>query len=235
MVMMLSVVLFVVATAPANALHVSDPIPADVVVTVEMEQIGDVDFPIACDGADAQRRFNRGLALLHHMTYEVAEREFRAVAEADPQCAMAHWGVAMTLAHPVWPGRPSEAVLRRGASEVAHARQLGGKTPRERAYIEAIGAFYDGWETDDHATRLARWNERQRAIFDAHSTDDDAAALHALLAIATAPKGDLSYATNRAAGAVAEGIYARRPRHPGAIHYGIHAYDNPRFGASPSE
>jgi hypothetical protein len=69
--------------------------------------VGDVSFAVSCKGDGVQAMFNRGVALLHNMTYEVAEREFSKVAKTDPSCAMAHWGVAMTLIHPVWPGLPN--------------------------------------------------------------------------------------------------------------------------------
>ena len=70
--------------------------------------LGKVQFTISCS-AEAQQEFNRAVALLHHMTYPLAKTAFEGVAELDSQCAMAHWGVAMTLfqtalAHPARPG-----------------------------------------------------------------------------------------------------------------------------------
>jgi len=160
------------------------------------------------------------------MTYEVAEREFSEVAKADPSCAMAHWGIAMTLIHPVWPGQPSKEILARGVGELARARTLQ-KTTREAAYIEALGAFYDDWETVDHRSRILRWDQAQATVREKYPNDDDALALAALLHIAASPKEDLEYHFNRESGALLESLRARRPRHPGAVHYLIHAYDNP--------
>src|SRR5215211_7328507 len=67
--------------------------------------LGTVDFPITCSG-QAQVEFNRAIALLHHMTYPQAREAFERVATTDPRCAMAHWGIAMTLFQPLWPTRP---------------------------------------------------------------------------------------------------------------------------------
>ena len=106
--------------------------------------VGDVSFPISCKADGVQTMFDHGVALLHHMTYEVAEREFAKVAKADPNCAMAHWGIAITLIHPVWPGLPTKEIVSRGAAEIARARLLP-QTARETAYIEALGAFFDDW------------------------------------------------------------------------------------------
>jgi tetratricopeptide (TPR) repeat protein len=188
--------------------------------------VGDVSFPISCEADGAQTTFDRGVALLHHMTYEVAEREFAKLAKADPGCAMAHWGIAMTLVHPVWPGQPTPEVVARGATEIARARALP-KTEREGAYVEALAAFYDDWEEVDHWTRIRRWDEAQTAVRDSHPKDDEALALAAVVHIAASPKDDLDYRFNRESGAQLESLRARRPRHPGAVHYLIHAYDNP--------
>lgn len=69
--------------------------------------LGTVDFPISCS-EPAQVEFNRAVALLHHMTYPQAREAFGRVATADPECAMAHWGIAMTLFQPLWPTRPGD-------------------------------------------------------------------------------------------------------------------------------
>ena len=188
--------------------------------------VGDVSFQISCKANGVQAMFDRGVALLHHMTYEVAAREFSNVAKMDPTCAMAHWGIAITLIHPVWPGQPPQDVLARGSKELARARALH-KTEREASYVEALAAFYDDYENVDHWTRIHHWDEAQTALRKRYPNDDDALALAALLHIAASPKEDLEYRFNREAGALLESLRARRPRHPGAVHYLIHAYDNP--------
>ena len=68
------------------------------------EKLGTVHFPVSC-AASQQAPFERGIALLHSFGYTEAEVQFRAIAKADPNCAMAHWGIAMSQFHELW-GRP---------------------------------------------------------------------------------------------------------------------------------
>src|SRR5712691_3264359 len=110
------------------------------------ERLGKVDFLVSCD-ASAREQFQRGVALLHSFWYDAAEKAFLDVAQADPACAMAYWGVAMTNFHPVWaagnPGaEPSPAELRKGSESAAKAVAANAKTERERDYIAAVEAYY---------------------------------------------------------------------------------------------
>lgn len=209
-------------TSPAHEGEEDQPPPIQEVIG----DVGDVSFPISCEGEGVQATFDRGIALLHHMTYEVAEREFSKVAQADPSCAMAHWGIAMTLIHPVWPGLPTKEILARGAAEIERARSLR-KTEREAAYVEALASFYDDRDRVDHWARIRRWDQAQTAVRAKYPDDDEALAFAAVVHIAASPKEDLSYRFNRESGAQLESLRQRRPRHPGAVHYLIHAYDNP--------
>ena len=76
--------------------------PTGATPAVRSQPLGTVYFPTSCDDA-ANPHMQRGLALLHHMTYEEARQSFATAAEADPECGMAYWGVAMTYIHPLWP------------------------------------------------------------------------------------------------------------------------------------
>src|SRR5512145_326592 len=96
--------------------------------------LGTVDFPITCSEA-AQTEFNRAVALLHHMTYPQAREAFRQVAATDPGCAMAHWGIAMTLFQPLWPTRPGPEQLQQGWVAVNKANELKPATEREQLFV----------------------------------------------------------------------------------------------------
>src|SRR5271166_1338612 len=65
------------------------------------EQLGEVSFPVSCK-TSVQSEFNRAVALLHSFAYAAAENAFGGVAQQDPGCAMAHWGIAMTHFHQLW-------------------------------------------------------------------------------------------------------------------------------------
>src|SRR5262245_39978907 len=115
------------------------------------EQLGTVSFATSC-APGVQRDFERGVALLHSFWYEESEKQFVAITKADPSCAMAHWGVAMSLYHQLG-DRATGQRLTRGIAEARTAATMGAKSGRERGYIDAIAAFYADAETKDHAVR----------------------------------------------------------------------------------
>src|SRR3954463_10995797 len=99
-------------------------------------QLGTVHFPVAC-AASVQKPFARGVALLHSFWYEEAEKEFLDIAKDNPNCAMAHWGIGMSIWHQLW-NEPDPKVIARGLDEINAAKKLSAKaSPRERAYIAA--------------------------------------------------------------------------------------------------
>src|SRR6476660_3488804 len=103
--------------------------------------LGKVDFPVTCS-PEARVELNHAVALLHHMTYPQAREAFEHVAATDPKCAMAHWGVAMTLFQPLWPTRPNPAALQRGWDETQKAKVLEPPTDREKLFVAAAEAFF---------------------------------------------------------------------------------------------
>lgn len=185
-----------------------------------------VDFPVSCSEA-AQSQFNRAATLLHHMTYPQARTAFEQVASTDPDCAMAHWGVAMTLFQPLWPTRPGPAELERGWDEVQKAKALNPPTQRERLFVAAAEAFFLEPAGTDYWLRIRRWEQAQEALHAAIPDDPEAAMFYALAHLATAPANAVSRAhADRAAGILMR-EYARNPDHPGAMHYLVHANDMP--------
>src|SRR5580704_185690 len=104
------------------------------------EKLGNVSFPISCLPG-SQKAFERGVALMHSFGYEEAEAQFVEITQQDPACAMAHWGVALSLFHQIWE-RPGEPSLKRGRGEIETAQKRDAKTDRERGYIAALSDFY---------------------------------------------------------------------------------------------
>jgi tetratricopeptide (TPR) repeat protein len=185
-----------------------------------------VHFPVSCDEA-ARRHAERGLALLHHMTYEGASTAFADATETDPDCAMGYWGQAMTFIHPLWSDPPSEAEFERGQELVKKARTRGEKDEWEEAYIEAVEAYYaPDWSRNEQAN-LAGFEEGWRKVHDQFPEDPEAASFFALAHMATADPADKSYAKQKRAAEIAQQVRTRMPEHPGAHHYIIHAYDYP--------
>lgn len=198
------------------------------------EELGSVRFPTTCTAAAAPL-LEGGLALLHHMTYEGARGAFEAAAEADPECAMALWGQAMTFVHPLWSDPPGEESFARGAALLAEAERRGRPSERERAYIAAARAYYDAGRQPSEATNLAAFEAGWRRVHEEHPGDPEAALFFALAHLGTADPADKTYAHQERAGAIAEEVLAGVPDHPGAHHYAIHAYDYPPLAARALE
>jgi tetratricopeptide (TPR) repeat protein len=186
--------------------------------------LGAVIFPTTC-AASVQPRFERALALLHSFTYTEAGKGFRDIAAADPGCAIAHWGVAMSLYHQLWDA-PAPADLAKGLAELDQARQLGTGSTRERAFIDATTVYYTDY---DHVPPAARAKAYEQAMADVAARfpdDPEAQIFHALALVATAPPTDRSHANQKRAADILEPLYRRYPQHPGLAHYLIHAYDS---------
>jgi tetratricopeptide (TPR) repeat protein len=186
-------------------------------------ELGAVDFRAECAFAVLDR-VDRGLGLLHHMMYEQARAVFTQVAEADPSCAMAHWGVATTLFQPLWSDRPGPEALQRGWAATEQARAVV-RSPREAHLIEATGAFFRDPESANYLTRIERWAEGMRVAHEASPDDLDTAALYALSRIAIASIAEDRAAHIDEAETVLRRVFDASPTHPGGVHYAIHASD----------
>jgi tetratricopeptide (TPR) repeat protein len=194
--------------------------------TAGTEQLGQVNFAIACR-AEVQADFNRAVALLHSFWFDAAAKAFDAVAQKDPDCAMAHWGIAMTwLGNPFgWP--PNPKALQEGWAAVEKAKAIGGKTPREQAYIAAVETFYKDADKIDHRTRAVAYERAMEQLSRQYPDDREAAVFYALALNATALPTDKTYANQLKAAEILERIFAEQPNHPGVAHYLIHSYDYP--------
>jgi tetratricopeptide (TPR) repeat protein len=193
------------------------------------EKLGSVTFPISC-AARSQAPFSRAVALLHSFWYDEAEKAFNEVAAADPSCAMAHWGVAMSLYHPLW-APPTPAEIARGQAAVAKAVAAGAKTEREKGYIAAIAAFFQDAATVDHRTRALAYEKAMETVYRHNPEDREAAIFYSLALIGTAPPTDKTYANQKKAGEILNVVLPKQPDHPGVAHYLIHSFDYPALAS----
>ncbi len=191
--------------------------------------LGVIVFPNSGAPA-AQAAFLRGVAWLHNFGYEDAIDAFREAQQIDPSFALAYWGEAMCFSQPVWFHEEVEsgrATLRKlGASP--EERLARARTPRERGYLAAVEALFGPGDT---RARNLKHSEAMAALAAAHPDDDEAQVFHALSLLAILPRGDQSLPLRQKAGAIAERVFARKPTHPGAAHYIIHAYDHGALAA----
>ncbi len=191
-------------------------------------QLGTVSFPVSC-APDVQKPFERGVALLHSFWYEEAQKQFQQIAANDPHCAMAHWGAAMSLWHQLW-NNPDPGVIQRGQDEVHQAKTTDGPaTPREKAYIAAIAAFYSDSKKLKHDARAKAYSDAMKKVYETYSDDHEAAVFYALSLLASEPHDDATFANRKQAAAILEKLFAVEPDHPGVAHYLIHSYDKPQL------
>jgi hypothetical protein len=187
------------------------------------EKLGKVSFATSCSPSVA-RDFERSVALLHSFAYAASEQSFRKVAAADPTCAMAHWGIAMSYYHQLW-SPPAPAEWRDGQLEIERALSINGGSPRERQFIAAAAAYYKDAERTPQSRAVA-YAEAMGEAARSNPKDTEVQAFYALSLIATAPPEDAGHANQKRAAALLEPIYRTQPDHPGAAHYLIHAYDS---------
>ena len=197
--------------------------------TSTAEKLGKVSFPTSCK-AEVQPRFERAVAMLHSFWFDEAHRAFQEVATADPTCAIAHWGIAMTLLGNPLIGQPlpqqrlasALAAAERGGVLAAHA------SPRERGYVDASLALYRGVGSD-RRPRLQAYEAAMRTLREQYPDDAEAAVFYAIAVVANAPASDLTFARQKHAAEILTPLFARQPDHPGLAHYIIHAFDSPQL------
>jgi tetratricopeptide (TPR) repeat protein len=188
------------------------------------ERLGTVSFPVSCAPA-VQPEFNRGVALLHDFWYAEARPQFERILKSDPGCSMAHWGIAMSTFHQIW-DRPDEATMAADWQQIEAARKHPAGTARERAYIDALGLFFQPGPAK-YQTRIDAYSAAMGALHAAHPEDVDAGAFYALSLLAATTPSDTSLTQEHKAMAVLSPLWAKYPDHPGLVHYIIHACDNP--------
>ena len=187
--------------------------------------VEEVDFVTSCS-PDSQKALKHAVWTLHSFWYPEALKEFTAVTEAEPNCAIGYWGIAMSHWYPLW-YPPTPASLKAGSEAVEKAMAAPTKTERERGYINAIAAFYRDNDKLDHRTRAVAYEKAMEQVYLKYPEDREAAVFYALALDTTALPTDKTYANQKKAAAILEKVRAELPNHPGVAHYLIHANDSP--------
>jgi tetratricopeptide (TPR) repeat protein len=216
----------------------------------DLRAAGKIEFPIS-GAAAIQPEFERGVALLHSFFYEEARRIFTAVAEKDPKCAMAQWGIAMTWWHPIWtPPTPDE--MKAGIAAIDKAmgmirlRQGSGVTgaapEREGKFIAALHAYYHAADGPASGAvgqschgpvgsreRALAYEKEMAELAVKYPDDMEAQTFHALalLAVGYATPNDTTLSKQLEAAGILETLRTKNANHPGITHYLIHSYDYP--------
>jgi len=189
-------------------------------------QLGTVSFPTSCR-PEVQKDFERSVALLHSFAYAAAKTSFQSVAEKDPHCAMAHWGIAMTYFHGLWdpPIRPEG--MPAGREEIGRAAQMSGVSDREERFIHALALFYgrDGAAAPYHE-RVSIYEASIADLAIKYPEDPESQIFYALALLESASPFDKTHAKQQRAARILGPLWSKYPEHPGIAHYLIHACDN---------
>lgn len=204
----------------------------------DLRTAGAINFPVT--GAPAiQPEFAHGVALLHSFFYEEARRVFTAVAEQDPACAMAQWGIAMTWWHPIWTP-PTLDEMRAGKAAADKAMAMTAVSDRERRFIVAVATYYNTAESAVHgpvgqschgpvgpADRVVAYEKVMRELAVAYPDDFEVQTFYALavLSVGYATPTDSTLSHQLKAAGILETLWQKNPNHPGVAHYLIHSYD----------
>src|SRR6476619_7766688 len=156
------------------------------------ERLGEVSLPISCSPA-AQQQFNRAVAMQHSFFFPETVKAFTAIAEKEPSCAMAYWGIAISQRPNPLVGPFPGDVLKRGWEAIEKARAASQTTEREIAWIEALAAFYQDYATVPQQTRTANYEAAMARLVARHPDDAEAAIFYALALNEAADPADKAY------------------------------------------
>src|ERR1700681_4034554 len=189
--------------------------------------LGKVSFPTSCD-PKVQPAFERAVAMLHSFWYSAGEKAFRDVLKADPQCAIATWGIAsIIMSNPLAGQGASPKGAESAQAAIDEGRRIGGKTEREREYIEAVATYYKDFATRSEKERQISRAKAYEALAQHYANDDEAQIFYALYTAGTQTQADQTYRAYLKAAAILEEEFKKYPDHPGVAHYLIHSYDAP--------
>jgi tetratricopeptide (TPR) repeat protein len=209
-----------VATASISVALLTQPAQAQV-----KPKLGKVNFETSCKPA-AKQHFNRAMLYQHSFFYRASNQSFDAALKADPDCAIAHWGIALSLLFNPHAPPPSNN-LPLGLAALQKGRSLAVKTQRERDYLDALMVMYADYDKVDHRTRLLAYAKAMEALAQRYPKDDEAQIHYALALNTSADPTDKSYASQLKGAAILAPIIKRQPQHPGVTHYQIHLTDYP--------
>ena len=138
------------------------------VARADEERFGEVSLPISCSPG-AQQQFNRAVAMQHSFFFPETVKAFTAIAEKEPSCAMAYWGIAISQRPNPLVGPFPGDVLRRGWEAIEKARAASQKNEREIAWIEALAAYYEHYATVPQTEAHGKLRSRDGATMGALS------------------------------------------------------------------
>jgi tetratricopeptide (TPR) repeat protein len=193
------------------------------------QKLGKVHFSTTCNEV-AQRRFDRAMRYQHSFWYAESKEIYEEALKADPGCAIAYWGIALSLL-----SNPHGAIpapnLSPGLAAIEKAKESSAKSERERDYIDALSVMYVDYDKVPQQVRVQSYLKKMEALAAKYPDDDEAQIFYAITLNVAASPADKTYANQLKGAAILEPIWQRQPQHPGVAHYLIHLYDYPTIAA----
>jgi tetratricopeptide (TPR) repeat protein len=185
----------------------------------------EVSFSNSCS-LEVKNKINRGITLLHSFEYPETTKIFAEIISQEPSCALAYWGAAMSIWHPLW-ALPNKQDLISGARLLDKTEGLSA-TKREQEYIAALKVFFSSTDVFSNRARAAGYSKAMSAVYENYrDTDVDATVFYALSLLGSADPRDKTYCKQFKSGALLKFAQQTQPDHPGILHYIIHSYDFP--------
>ena len=192
--------------------------------TVSSNQLGEINFEVS-GNKEATPLFNQGLMFLHSFEFEDAAEKFREAQQADPDFGMAYWGEAMTENHPLWREQEfktaKEILAKLGESEDERLAKF--QNPIEKDLYQAITVLYG---TGTKKERDIAYSDFMKNLRKKYPNNHEISAFYALSLLGSV-KDKRDYDTYGKAAKIAQSVIDENPKHPGALHYLIHSYDDP--------
>jgi len=185
---------------------------------------GQVHLQVSCN-PEVQARFDQAVAMLHTFSFPEATKTFAAVAQQDPDCGMAYWGLAASAVGSLYGGRPGPQAIQ-GEQAAEKAALLSAKTPRERGYIAAIGVFYKDSRSASYEARVRAYATALQRLHQEYPDDQEAEIFYAYALSALGSPTDRTFKYELQGAEILEKLHREIPNHPGVLHYLLHCYDH---------
>ena len=192
------------------------------------DKLGSIQFTVT-GKEEAQASFKKGLLLLHSFEYEDAAEQFAEAISIDKNFIMAYWGQAMTYNHSLWRFQDNEkakTVLNQLAA-TPDERVAKAKTELEKDFIKAVNILYG---PGTKAVRDSLYADYMGMLHSKYAGNNEVTAFYSVALIGSVQVGRNTKVYELAA-AMAKEVLKNNPNHPGALHYLIHAYDDPQHAA----
>ena len=189
----------------------------------DSSRLGEVTFAFTAS-PEALPALKKGWLLLHSFEYDDARLAFREAQTLDPRCAMAYWGEAMSHHFTLWEREETEA----GRLALMKWKEVSEEHPVDLHPVEA--GLMEAAETlfgeGEQAERNRAFADALGKLYSQYPQDQEVASFYALALLGSVSDGR-DYEIYGLAAGIARQVMLTNDRHPGALHYMIHAYDDP--------